>query len=263
VPLPSELYDREYFLSDRCEGYGVFEASRGVSWLKGRQVALLGPGPGVRVLDAGCGRGEVLLACARAGADVAGIDYSEAAMEISRETLAGVAHAEFVRGSVVALPWPDATFDRVLCADVIEHLDPDEARRALDEFHRVLCRGGLLLVHSSPNRLFRKLTWPLAGPVLRAAGLRANAERLDAWLAEARRYHVNEQTLHGLRRLVRRSGFTDVRAWLDPEVLRNGEHHLTAGLDSSRLISSLPALAALRPLRLLLSNDLYAAGRRP
>jgi hypothetical protein len=46
-------------------------------------------------------------------------------------------------------------------------------------------------------------------------------------------------------------------------VLRSGEHHLTAGLEGSRLFSSLPALATLRPLRLFLSNDVYAVGRRP
>jgi ubiquinone/menaquinone biosynthesis C-methylase UbiE len=205
----------------------------------------------------------VLLACARAGADVAGIDYSEAATEIARETLAEVAACEVVRGSVVALPWPDATFDRVLCADVVEHLDAGDARRALGEFYRVLRPGGVLLVHTSPNRVFRQLTWPLARPVLRAAGLRANAERVDVWLTEARRYHVNEQTLHQLRRLVRRTGFADVRTWLDADALRGGEHHLTEGFDSSRLVALLSALAVLRPLRLLLSNDLYAVGRRP
>jgi ubiquinone/menaquinone biosynthesis C-methylase UbiE len=263
VPLPPELYDREYFLSDRCEGYREFEARRGVSKVKSRQVALLGPGPGVSVLDAGCGRGEVLLACARSGAAVAGIDYSEAAVEIARETLAGVAGAEVVLGSVAELPWRDATFDRVLCADVVEHLDPDQAERALAEFRRVLRPGGLLLVHTAPNRLFRRLTWPLGRPLLSVAGMREHVDGVDAWLEEARRYHVNEQTLHGLRRLVRRAGFVDVRAWLDADVLRNGEHHLTAGLETSRLVSSAAALAALRPVRLLLSNDLYAVGRRP
>jgi ubiquinone/menaquinone biosynthesis C-methylase UbiE len=262
LPLPPELYDRTYFLSDRCEGYEAFEARRGVSRIKGRQVALLAPEPGVRILDAGCGRGEVLLACARAGAAVAGIDYSEAAIEIARETLAEVAGTEIVLGSVVALPWPDATFDRVLWADVVEHLDAGDARRALGEFHRVLRPGGVLLVHTSPNRVFRRLTWPLARPLLRAAGLSANVERVDAWLADALRYHVNEQTLHGLRRLVRRAGFADVSAWLDPDARRGGEHHLTAGLDSSRLVVSVSALTAWRPVRLLLSNDLYAVGRR-
>lgn len=263
MPVPSELYDRDYFLSDRCEGYEAFEKGRGVSRLKARQVALLAPAPGVRILDAGCGRGEVLLACARAGADVAGIDYSGAATEIARETLADVAGCEIVRGSIAQLPWPEAAFDRVLCADVVEHLDACDARRALSEFYRVLRPGGVLLVHTSPNRLFRQLTWPLARPVLCAAGLRPNAERVDAWLTEARRYHVNEQTLHQLRRLVRRAGFADVHAWLDADALRGGQHHLTAGLDASPLVAMLSALAVLRPLRLLLSNDVYAAGRRP
>ena len=44
----------------------------------------------MRVLDAGCGRGEVLLACAARGAEVAGADYAEAAVELTRETLAAV-----------------------------------------------------------------------------------------------------------------------------------------------------------------------------
>jgi ubiquinone/menaquinone biosynthesis C-methylase UbiE len=261
VPLPSDIYDHEYFLSEYCEGHHAFAAGGGVSELKARQVAMLAPGPGVRILDAGCGRGEVLLACARAGAAVAGVDYAAAAVEISRRTLADVPGAQVVRGSVDALPWPDASFDRVLCADVVEHLDPDQADRALAEFRRVLAPGGFLLVHTAPNRLFRTVTWPLARLVLRAAGFAANADRLDFWLEEARRFHVNEQTLHGLRRTVRGAGFAHVRVWLDPDVVRSGEHHLTAGLDASPLAAVAARLARLRPLRLLLSNDLYAVAR--
>jgi ubiquinone/menaquinone biosynthesis C-methylase UbiE len=262
VPLPSELYDREYFLSDRCEGFAEYADGRRLSRVKRRQVALLGPRSGVRVLDAGCGRGEVLLACAQAGATVAGIDYAQAAVEIARETLHDVPGAEVVRGSVVSLPWADARFDRVLCADVIEHLDAGEGALALRELRRVLAPGGLVLVHTSPNRLFRTLTWPVARPALHAAGRGGAARRIDAWLSDARRYHVNEQTLHGLRRAVRRAGFADVRVWLEPDVLRGGEHHLTAGLEESGLVSALAsAAAAARPLRLLLSNDLYASGR--
>src|SRR5439155_13981041 len=121
------------------------------------EVALLARRAGEGVLDAGCGRGEVLLACARAGAAVAGIDYAQAAVDIARETLHGVAGAEVVRGSLTALPWPQQSFDRALCADVVEHLDPDEAAIALRELRRVLRPGGVLLVHTAPNRLFRTI----------------------------------------------------------------------------------------------------------
>lgn len=263
MPLPSELYDREYFLSNYCEGASEFLTDRGVSALKALQIDRLAIQPGMSVLDAGCGRGEVLLACARLGAGVAGIDYSQAAVEISRETLAPIDGADIRQGSVDALPWPDASFDRILCGDVIEHLDPDQALIALQEFRRVLAPGGMLLVHTSPNRLFRRFTWPVARPLLRLTGFRANADALDFWLAEALRFHVNEQTVHSLRRVLRAAGFDGARVWLDPNVIRDGAHHLTTGLDTSPFAALAGRLAALRPFRLFLSNDLYAVAIKP
>lgn len=262
MPLPPDLYDRTYFLSNYCEGAEEFLQDRGLSAIKARQVDALGPRPGLRVLDAGCGRGEVLLACARAGAEVAGMDYSEAAVEISRETLADVPGADVRQGSIEALPWPDGHFDRALLGDVIEHLDPDQADRALRELHRVLRPGGLLLVHTAPNRLFLEVTWPLARPVLRRIGFRRNVEALDWWIAESKRYHVNEQTVHSLRRALRRAGFRRPRVWLDPNVIRGGGHHLTEGMEESRPVALVARFAALRPLRLWLGNDLYAVAER-
>ena len=262
MPLPSEIYDRTYFLSNYCEGAEEFLADRGLSAIKARQVDALRPGPGVRVLDAGCGRGEVMLACAKAGSTVAGIDYAEAAIEIARETLADVHGADVRRGSVDDLPWEDAAFDRILCGDVIEHLDTDQADRALREFRRVLAPGGFLLLHTAPNRVFRTVTWPLARPVLRAAGFGTNVAALDFWLEEALRFHVNEQTVWSLRRALRRAGFADARVWLDPNVIRGGGHHLTEGLDRSVMVRTVARLAALRPARLFLSNDLYAVAPR-
>ena len=261
LPLPSDIYDEQYFLSNYCEGADRFLTDRGLSRLKAHQLELLSVQPGMRVLDAGCGRGEMLLACHRLGARVAGIDYAQAAIEISRQTLQGVPDAEVVRGSVDALPWPDGSFDRIVCGDVIEHLDPDQGERALREFRRVLAPGGLLLVHTSPNRLFRVLTWPFARLVLRWTGFKRNADALDFWLSEAKRFHVNEQTLWQLRSGLHEAGFADVHVWLDPNVIRSGEHFLTEGLDLSPLGRAAQRLAALRPARVLLSNDLYAVAR--
>jgi ubiquinone/menaquinone biosynthesis C-methylase UbiE len=261
MSLPSQLYDRSYYLSNYCEGAEEFLSARGLSALKARQVDLLGPGPGLRVLDAGCGRGEVLLACARAGARVAGIDYSADAVEIAGETLAGVADAELVHGSVESLPWPDGSFDRAVLGDVIEHLEPDQAARALAELRRVLAPRGSLVVHTSPNRLFLDWTWPAARRLLRVLGHARNVENMDFWISESKRYHVNEQTLHGLRRALRTAGFANVRAWLDPNVIRGGRHHLTEGLEDSPAVGAIARFGALRPLRLLLSNDIWAVAR--
>ena len=263
MPLPSDIYDREYFLSNYCEGADRFLADRGLSALKARQVEMHAPGPGMRVLDAGCGRGEVLLACARRGARVAGIDYSQAAVEISRETLAGVDGADVRRGDVARLPWPDGSFDRVLSGDVIEHLDPEHGERALSELRRVLRPGGRLLVHTSPNRLFTELVWPFGRLALRLAGQREAAEGMDFWIADTRKYHVDEKTLHGLRRSMRKAGFRNPRVWIDPNVLRVGQgHHLTRTLEASGFARAANAVAGARPLRLFLGNDIYALGRQ-
>jgi ubiquinone/menaquinone biosynthesis C-methylase UbiE len=262
VPVPSEAYDRDYFLSELCEGWDRFREDRGLSLIKQRQVEILAPGPGMRVLDAGCGRGEVLLACAGRGAEVAGIDYAQAAVDLARETLADTPAVDVRRGEVTGLPWPDASFDRILFADVIEHIDPEQSTLGLRELHRVLRPGGMLLVHTAPNLLFLKFGWPVGRLLLRAVGEGDAVRSLDDWIASSKRWHVNEQSIFSLRRGLRDAGFSQVTAWIDPNVLRQGQHHLTAGLTESRVTGAADRMARTRPLRLFLGNDLYALARR-
>lgn len=84
-------------------------------------------------------------------------------------------------GSGLALPFADASFDIVSAFDVVEHLAPED--RALDEVHRVLRPGGLLLMavpayqwawtdHDVANGHHRRYTRPRAVTAVRAAGFR-------------------------------------------------------------------------------------------
>lgn len=260
--IPPEVYDREYFLSEICEGWDEFREDRGVSFNKAKQVELLAPRSGLRILDAGCGRGEVLLACARRGAEVAGVDYSGAAIEITRETLSEFPEADLRVGDVTALPWEDDAFDRVQFSDVIEHLDPPQTVPALSEFHRVLRPGGYLLVHTAPNRLFMDVGWPLVRPALRVLGHREVVEGVDAWFRLAEGYHVNEQSLHSLRRALREAGFSAPRVWIDPDVMRSGNYHLISGLERGAMMGVARRLAALRPVRLFLGNDVFSLAEK-
>jgi SAM-dependent methyltransferase len=261
MPLPSDLYDREYFLSEKCEGFDRFREGGGLSRLKQRELDLLNPAAGDAFLDAGCGRGEVMLAAAARGASVTGIDYSEAAVKIARATLAEVQGADVRRGDITALPWETDSFDAALLGDVIEHLDPDQADAALAELRRVLRPGGRVLVHTAPNLLFLRFAWPVARIGMRLTGRGKDAAGLDAWIAESKHYHVNEQSVFSLRAALRRAGFAEVQAWIDPDVLRSGDHHLTSGLAGpSRLTAAAARLAGTRPLRTFLGNDVYATG---
>lgn len=261
MPLPPEIYDRDYFLSDRCEGYDYFKTGE-LSLTRSWEVEYLKVQPGMRVLDAGCGRGEILRICAEAGCQVAGLDYAEAAVEITRETLAWVEGADIRHGDVTDLPWPDASFDRVLLADVIEHLVVEQVDGALAEFLRVLKPGGILLVHTAPNRWFRRFAWPVMRPLAKVAA-RATAERLDDYLADVLNYHVNEQTPASLPRALKQAGFTDVHGWVGRDVIRSGTHRLTEGLDERRVFKVVSRLSGAPGVRLLLGNDLFASGVRP
>jgi SAM-dependent methyltransferase len=114
-------------------------------WYRGRRVVLerviaeLGLPERARVLDAGCGSGRNMVELARYGS-VTGVELSETSVELARARGVG----EVVSGSVLEMPFPDASFDLAVTLDVIEHLEDDLA--ALREMRRTVVPGGALLV---------------------------------------------------------------------------------------------------------------------
>ena len=99
-------------------------------------------------------------------------------------------------GSLTALPYADASFDRALCLDVLEHLTFEEQPRALAELHRVLTPGGELLV-SVPNlahlqsRVHFLLQRPADPHRLRAEASGRSAGRRYLQLADAGRLRAD------------------------------------------------------------------------
>ena len=136
-----------------------------------------------RVLDAGCGEG-VLVEEYAGRLDITGVD-------------ANYSSARVTTGSVTALPFPDASFDRALCLDVLEHLAYEEQPRALAELFRVLRPGGELLV-SVPNlaHLQSRVQFLLRGRLIRTA-------------SELK--HPGDRPAYEYLQLARRAGFTLVR----------------------------------------------------
>jgi SAM-dependent methyltransferase len=114
-------------------------------WYQGRRRVLeraierLGLPEHARILDAGCGSGRNMVELARLGA-VTGVELSGTSVELARERGVG----EVLEGSVMDMPFDDATFDLTVSLDVIEHLEDDVG--ALRELRRVTRLGGALLV---------------------------------------------------------------------------------------------------------------------
>jgi ubiquinone/menaquinone biosynthesis C-methylase UbiE len=100
---------------------------------------------GDRVLEIGCGTGSLLLAVKKVqpGADVTGLDPDPAALAISKHKAekAGVS-LQLDQGFADELPYPDASFDRVLSSFMYHHLSREVKEKTLREVRRVLRPGG-------------------------------------------------------------------------------------------------------------------------
>jgi SAM-dependent methyltransferase len=124
--------------------------------------------PGEHVLDMGCGAGRHAFELYRRGAHVVAFDRDErelaevakmfAAMELEGEPPAG-ASARTVTGDALSLPFPDDTFDKIVAAEVLEHIPDDMA--AMAELLRVLKPGGELAV-TVPSWLPERICWALS-----------------------------------------------------------------------------------------------------
>jgi ubiquinone/menaquinone biosynthesis C-methylase UbiE len=108
-----------------------------------------GLGPGRRVLEIGCGTGNLALLAKRLHpqAEITGLDPDPQALARARRKAASHGLAlRLDQGFAGALPYADASFDRVLSSFMLHHLDEAERRRALSEAARVLKPGGSLHV---------------------------------------------------------------------------------------------------------------------
>jgi SAM-dependent methyltransferase len=124
--------------------------------------------PGSRVLDIGCGNGRHAFEALRRGAEVIATDVDAAALaEVDRMAgamalageVAGSGRLRAVVADARALPFDDGSFDVVIAAEVLEHIDEDAA--AIAELCRVLRPGGLIAV-TVPRWWPEKVCWVLS-----------------------------------------------------------------------------------------------------
>lgn len=167
------IYTKEYYLNT-CLGAEEFKKFHG-SKIHPRAkylLSLVNVKKGTKVLDLGCGRGDISLYCARLGANVVGIDYSKDAIILAKESLKKQdgeiqSKVKFLLADALKVELKEDQFDLVICVDVFEHLYKYELEIVMDKISKILTKDGLLLVHTETNKLYldyvhRFYTYPLS-----------------------------------------------------------------------------------------------------
>lgn len=168
-------YIFEAMIRDSHEKTNPEDSSGYVGWLR-RLLAYLSEQPGVsglRILDLGCGTGELTVLMRLLGFDALGIDvhgqHIELAKVLAKEN--GFSPDMFVHHRGEQLPFPDRSFDIVTMISVLEHLNDKALAHLIPELARI-CQGvlfvqapssaslrddhtGLLFVPAMPNWLAR------------------------------------------------------------------------------------------------------------
>ncbi len=206
------LYDTQYYERMGCGYYRHFVENAGHSlpeW-RMRDLHLLKLRPGMRLLDVGCARGELVMFCGYKGIDSYGVDFSEAALVIGRSRFNFYNNDEQKRihlicADVSSLPFPDAYFDRVMSWALVEHLFQWQLENFLSEVYRVLRTDGVLVLETHPNEWYEKIGYRIVRPVKqlflsRKLGTYSELRSLEP-------EHVNVKNPCALKRDLQRQGF--------------------------------------------------------
>jgi demethylmenaquinone methyltransferase/2-methoxy-6-polyprenyl-1,4-benzoquinol methylase len=125
---------RRYDLLNDLQSFGLHR------WWKRRVIELASVAPGARALDVCCGTGDLAIGLARRGAEVVGVDFSAAMLDVAKGRNS---RAQFILADALRIPFQDATFDIVTVGYGLRNLASWEL--GLSEMARVARGGGRLL----------------------------------------------------------------------------------------------------------------------
>jgi SAM-dependent methyltransferase len=244
-------YTKAYYTQD-CGGFEAFLQHQGrrLEDPRLRSVAAIATlVPRGRVLDLGCGRGELAYFLAKMGYEVTAVDYSEAAIALAQSVFEAASpeikqRVTFCCASVVTATFAANHYDLAIASDLIEHLAPDEVEQLYANVQQWLKPTGRFVLHTFPNLWHYRYDYPRR---------RRQAAKLGAWLPldprtpYERLMHINEQSPRVLKRQLRRA-FDHVSLWFGDGGQPGGSLVQPYGLRALAAAPSLYAIASATPI---------------
>jgi 2-polyprenyl-3-methyl-5-hydroxy-6-metoxy-1,4-benzoquinol methylase len=168
-----------------------------IRWIEGRRLAairrMIGPRPHERLLEVGCGGGHVLRMFPQC--ELTGVDVSGEMLAKARRNLAGC-RVELLKGELGGLNLPPASFDKIICTEVLEHaVDP---QGILQQMSRLLKPTGVSVITFPNDHLVEALK-----SMIRRTGLTFLPPlRRISWGGD--HYHLHRWSIRQMRDLLSR-----------------------------------------------------------
>jgi len=243
-----QTYTAEYYLTD-CGGFSQYQNTGGKKLDDDRLAtvaAVASLSSGERVLDLGCGRGELAYFFAQQGSRVTAIDYSDDAIKLTERTFAGEpdlrSRVELRHANICEVEL-SGHYDLAVASDAVEHLTARELDGLYEKVSQHLEPRGIFVIHTYPNLWYFKYDY---------ARKRRLAEALGSYLPKEPRtefellMHINEQNPRMLRRQLGKY-FSNVLLWfgepgnMGGSLLRTYSHReLAAARDLWAIVSNRP-----------------------
>lgn len=274
--IPASVFDRKYFLS---EGGGKQRLEKAVrsgdfsdilhAHVYKRAIELAHPKPTDRILDVGCGRGELAFMFAHRGFQVTGVDYSADSIKLCEE-LKGIlpTHVQkkliFKQGNILNgnLDLETEGFDLIFFLDVIEHLTASKGKKALENIYRILRPSGTLVIHTN-NLVFEKIAYKAIAYFYH--GLRAFTDFGDRSIRAAKtpyeHLHINYYSKRMLEKALKSAGFSAKVTYVQPENFDQVKALISPGKSLiRRLVPYLVWWLSKTPAIAVMSPSLWAVG---
>jgi len=198
-----------------------------------RILSLISPQREHLILDLGCGVGTLTIECAKRELFAVGIDFSNNAVKISKNLtrkLKITGNSEIVRADVQHLPFVPNVFDRIIAADLVEHLYRDQYRTALNDWFTALKNGGKIVIYTdNPDHLKYRSAFPfrlfskLSSLFLRPIPIRPD-KRLRDHVSRFTSLHVDLKSAAYLLKTLRQAGFDIVNRMFYLDVFSHQAH---------------------------------------
>lgn len=160
--------------------------------------------PREKILDMGCGEGfysmifDQLYDC-----EVIAVDYDPEILSLAKKWLGGSSRVTVEQGDITNLRFPDNYFDKIVCTEVLEHVEDDKT--AIKELFRVLRPGGVVAI-TVPNKNY-PLLWDPLNKIRESLGLGHFSPMSGFWGGIWAKDHKRLYLPQDLKNLVEKAGF--------------------------------------------------------